>query len=585
MTMEGLHPNHLKAGDTVGAWQIVQELGQGGTSRVFKVQRNGRFYTMKMALSPISEGEEARHEGDYRRLAREATALFTYASHPHLLRVYAVDFWPDPVRGYPFLVMEFVDGETWHAWRWRTHPDACALVDVFTDVVRAVGGLHSRGVYHRDLKAENLLIRREDGRAFIIDLGSARLPAAFTKTLGLPEGALHLAPPELLTYIRGETWKQGEPFRWGVAAELYTLGVLLYEGLTDHHPFNPELKDEELLAAIASVRPTPPHTLNPRAPRALSDIALTLLEKRPEDRYVDTEALLRALEQAGKERESPVWKVPLLEPGEKPAEPMSQVVEGQPPAVADVPREAPEVHHPKERAPVVARRERPPASRRARGYRVLLASLALLCLCLWLARSMLSPTQKESPAMPAPTPLQDSPPSGARPVWLAAWLCAAFSLGCPGAQVKPPESADCSQEALDAMFKELKIRTGSNLYAEVDISQPGRMSALGVYQEGPLIGRISRGDGELPVGTLLYGYLWTGPGIYDVSANTPEGKTWKREAVLGRYTQVVLPDGRKYPVCIVLGDRDGRVPKAEGSGPGVTTLPRALPVSVVRSWP
>jgi serine/threonine-protein kinase len=449
-------------------------------------------------------------------------------------------------------------------------------VDAFTDVVRAVGGLHSRGVYHRDLKAENILIRREDGRAFILDLGSARLPAAFTKTLGLPEGALHLVPPELISYTRREAWKRGERFNWGVAAELYTLGVLLYEALTDHHPFDPELTDEELVVAIASVRPTPPHALNPRAPRALSDMALKLLEKRPEDRYADTEALLRALEQAGQERESSAWRMPLLESGEKAAESVPVAVEGQSAPVPEAPREA----------LGEARQERLPAPRRARGYRVLLACLALLCLCLGLARFMLFLPQKESPSMSAPAPLQDSPSSGnSRPGWLAAWLCAAFSLGCPGAQVKPPEPADCPQETLDAMFKELKIRTGSDLEAVVDINQPGRMSALGIYQEGPVIGRISRGDGELSEGTLLHGYLWTGPGIYDVSSNTPDGKRWKREAVLGRYTQAVLPDGRKYPVCIVLGDRDGRVPKEEGSGPGVTTLPRALPVSVVRRWP
>ncbi|HYO51729.1 MAG TPA: serine/threonine protein kinase, partial [Archangium sp.] len=101
-----------------------------------------------------------------------------------------------------------------------------------------------------------------------------------------------------------------------MATDLYGLGVLLYQGLTDMHPFNPELPDEQLVAAIATVPPEPPHLLNPLAPLSLSHIAMKLLEKKPEARYPDTEALLQALGKASdKERKSPAWKVPLTQPG------------------------------------------------------------------------------------------------------------------------------------------------------------------------------------------------------------------------------------------------------------------------------
>lgn len=77
---------------------------------------------------------------------------------------------------------------------------------------------------------------------------------------------------------------------------------------------------------------------------------------------------------------------------------------------------------------------------------------------------------------------------------------------------------------------------------------------------------------ELPGGTLLYWRLWTGPGI-----QTREGE----EAVLGRYTEALLPDGRKLPVCIVLGGPEGRWRKLPGSTPGAVRLPQKLPVSAV----
>ncbi|AKI98728.1 Serine/threonine protein kinase [Archangium gephyra] len=228
---EALHPDHLQPGHTVGPWLIVQVLGRGGSSRVFKVERDGRPYSLKMALRPLTDAQEALPEEEdveqksaYRRLAREAAALFIYSSHPNLLRVYAVDFWPNPSTGYAFIVTDFVDGDDWHQWRWRAPLHATGLVDAFSDVVRTVGVLHSRGVYHRDLKAENILIRREDGRPFLIDFGTVRLPGALTQTLGIPEGVLHLLPPELLAYTRSEAWKRGEPFQGGVAADLYALG-------------------------------------------------------------------------------------------------------------------------------------------------------------------------------------------------------------------------------------------------------------------------------------------------------------------------------------------------------------------------
>uniref|UniRef100_UPI00286A504A serine/threonine protein kinase n=1 Tax=Archangium sp. TaxID=1872627 RepID=UPI00286A504A len=222
---DALHPDHLRLGDKIGPWRIVRVLGRGGSSRVFKVERDGYPYTLKMALRPLSEFKEGLSEEQYaedmsayRQLAREAAALFTYSSHPSLLRLYAVDFWPNPHRGYAFLVTDYVDGDTWHEWRWRKPSHAAGLVDTFSDVVRAVGVLHARGVYHRDLKAENLLIRRSDGRPFLIDFGTVRLPGALTQTMGVPDGALHLLPPELIAYTRTKAHERGEPFHGGVPA-------------------------------------------------------------------------------------------------------------------------------------------------------------------------------------------------------------------------------------------------------------------------------------------------------------------------------------------------------------------------------
>jgi serine/threonine-protein kinase len=109
----------------------------------------------------------------------------------------------------------------------------------------------------------------------------------------------------------------------------------------------------------------------------------------------------------------------------------------------------------------------------------------------------------------------------------------------------------------------------------VDINQPGW--GAGIYQDGPVIGRITKGEAGLSEGTLLHGRLWTGPGIYDDS-------NLKEPAIMGRYTLAVLPDGRKYPVCIALGDVDGRVPRQAGSKDGAAVANRQLPASIVFHW-
>ncbi|WP_245815043.1 hypothetical protein [Cystobacter ferrugineus] len=393
--------------------------------------------------------------------------------------------------------------------------------------------------------------------------------------------------------------------------------MLLYQALTDLHPFNPELPDKELVAAIATVPPMAPHLLNPLAPRSLSDIAMKLLEKRPEDRYPNTEALLQALEEAAeKGSSSPAWKVPLF-PAEEGLDEAEEGLE-EPPPQEEEEREPspgwpePEPEGPQEVQPLAEEREpqpqaaseaqgapppspeesarqEPPAAaippRRAWRSRLLFGMVGLGVLGLALG-VVLSSTLAPPPAALPPGPgrsAKGSPPMSTSPrssssSLLAAWLCATAGLGCPAVQVKPPEPADCPQQATEAM-EALELRTASPLEAIIDINQPGRFGEEGVYQDGPITSRITRGDGNLPEGTLLHGQLWTGSGI---------DEDWgerKRPAVMGRYTQAVLPDGRKYPVCIVLGDRDGRIAVWEGSKPGAFLLSRNVPVSAVWRWP
>ncbi|RKH42377.1 serine/threonine protein kinase [Corallococcus sicarius] len=571
MTMSPLHPDHLTAGNQVGPWRILEFLGGGGGGRLFKVEREehpGQPFTMKVALRPAGQHASEEEDADG-RVSREAAIHMAYDTG---LKVHALDHWLGP-SGYLYFVTDYVEGETFTEWCWRMKPTAARLLEVFTEVVRLVDKLHRRHLWHRDLKGANILIRKEDGHPVLIDFGVARQPGMVTLTVGVPPTSPHLLPPECLAFLAEGAWKEGSAFEPGTAGDLYALGMLLYEALSDVYAFDPKLPYDQLVLAIATKIPTAPHVINPRVPRTLSDISLRLLAKRPEDRFANTEALLQALWDAAKEKKKPEWQVSLEQP--LPEEIAPQEVHGEAgSAEVDVP--VPEESEPAADAQPVGAHV--PRTRRHVVTWGLCGVLAVL-LALWLALSMLAPPPEKG-SLSVPTSL--TPPSSIAalrrftPVrQAAAVLCATAGLACPSAPTRPDTNVRCPEVATQAMFQQLSLR--KDLNAVIDINQPGDQSQLGTYQDGPIVGRIvgySWSDPALPDGTLLYGRMWTGPGIY-------EGDD---EAVIARYTEARLPDGRTYPVCIVLGGPEGRVRKLPGSKAGATVLPRELPVSAVWRW-
>ncbi len=577
MTMDALHPDQLQPGAMVGTWRILESLGSGAMGHAFKVEQDGHLYVLKMAVRPAATDAPADDDEDVDgRLGREAAFLLAHDSHPGVLQVVELGRWPN-ARGYRFFVTEYVEGDTFHEWRARTQPSAARLLDVFTELVRLVAELHRRGVHHRDLKADNILIRHEDERPVLLDFGSVHLPGASSLTVGLPPGTPHALAPEAIAFVRGETWRTGARFSGGAAGDLYALGVLLYEALTNSYPFDPLLPTEQLVAAIETVVPRAPHELVPGVPRALSNITLRLLAKSPGERYPDAEALLRALWDAAKEKRQSTWKVPLPIPPEGPFRP--------PDAKANVPQTPPA------QTPAARTQEQQDAPslvklflellwaftpRRVKWVAALVLGLSGLLLALWLGGTTLAPSPPPLKGS-APVSTHNTPHAGT--ARLVALLCTVTSLGCPGAQVQPPQPEACPPDARRTMSEVLKVDEGSRLKAIIDVRQPGEQSEVGTYRDGDVVGQVVGYDWAapgLPGGTLLYGQLWTGPGISFMG----------EEAVVGRYTKAKLPDGRTLPVCIVLGGPyDGRVPKLPGSKPGAVRLPRELPISAVNDWP
>jgi serine/threonine-protein kinase len=473
---KSFHPDLLQPGDTIRHYRVVRRLGRGGFATAFLVEHEGKPYTLKMAAHPPSVDDEARED---ERALREAISLGHFR-HPNLLVVHETGRWPDLARGHFFFVTDYIPGSTFNEWRWRTHAPLRRLVEVLAEVALVLAEVHERGVCHRDIKADNVLVREGDEKPFLIDFGAVFLPGAYTLTQALPPVTLHNMPPEVAAFLRMGEWEDGARLPAKPAADLYALGALLYEALTDCHPFNPRMPPGQLLLAIESLPPAEPMRLDPRVPPDLNTLVMKLLAKEPEQRPSSARAvheeLVRVLRRDG---DTEAWMAPYAFSTEREEELLPSgagEVQGVPVGADDGEGASVEVGRTGERQEAPHRRETPHA-----GWERVLAVLALGWVLLgigwWLVRAVCAPAWEEacrgaastSLAMPAPTErghtpvltswtdddssLFSAPPRPLGGICALLGVCAASVnlLACVGAPVRPDSGAfldRCPPEAL-----------------------------------------------------------------------------------------------------------------------------------------
>jgi serine/threonine-protein kinase len=262
----------------VGPWRVVERLGVGGNGAVYRVEDMacpGDFYALKIALRPEDE-----------RADREAQMLMSRAVHPNVVRLHALGRWPHPRTGYLYFVMDWVPGLALHTWVETVNPSFRQLAEKAGKVALALGALHDKGVLHRDFKPEHVVIREKDGEPILLDFGVGRYSGADTVTTAvLPPATMHLLSPEAVHFFRKHYERPGARYEARAGDDLYALGVSLYRVVTGHWPFSPELPPDMLYAAIEDHVPPAPAALNRRVPRALSQVILRLLAKKPAARF------------------------------------------------------------------------------------------------------------------------------------------------------------------------------------------------------------------------------------------------------------------------------------------------------------
>ncbi|MEP6508968.1 MAG: protein kinase [Gemmatimonadales bacterium] len=289
------------------AYTIQRELGGGGMSRVFLARDEALGRDIVIKVLPREMAAEMSAE----RFTREIK-LAAALQHPHVLPVLSAGV----SDGLPYYMMPFVRGDSL-----RVAMDAGAMsfeerVDVLRDVARALRYAHSEGVVHRDIKPENILL--SSGSAVVVDFGIAKALSA-SKTEA-PGGTLTLVGASIGTPAYMSPEQAAADPNIDHRSDIYSWGVMAYEFLSGHHPFEGKKTPQQYLAAHLAETPASLTATTPAVPAAIADVVMRAIEKDPDKRQQDADEILTQLGGSGRgtgpgvtvSPKSSRWRIPAI---------------------------------------------------------------------------------------------------------------------------------------------------------------------------------------------------------------------------------------------------------------------------------
>ncbi|MFN9575777.1 MAG: serine/threonine-protein kinase, partial [Gemmatimonadota bacterium] len=268
-----------------GSYEIDREIGRGGMGIVFRAKDTRLKRTVAIKLLPPELAFRLEIRSRFLKEAETAAQL----SHPHIVPIYSVD----EREGLVFFVMQYVDGENLAvrlATRGPAPPDEARRI--LREVADALAYAHGRGVIHRDIKPDNVLLTKDEQRALVSDFGIARAitdggDARLTAT-GVAIGTPAYMSPE---QCAGDREVDGR-------SDLYALGVLGFQMLAGRLPFEANTTPA-LLVKHLSERPLPVEELRADVPDDLAQAINLCLEKDPANRFPDAQAFIAVLDGKG----------------------------------------------------------------------------------------------------------------------------------------------------------------------------------------------------------------------------------------------------------------------------------------------
>ena len=260
-------------------YEILELVGTGGMAKVYKARchRLNRLVAIKILREDLSQ------DAEFRRRFHDESQAVAMLSHPNIVAVYDVSRSSE----LEYIVMELIDGITLKQYmqkkgnklNWR---EALHFV---TQITKALGHAHSRGIIHRDIKPHNVMVLR-DGSVKVADFGIARVASGGHSTLTQEAlGSVHYISPE-----------QARGSHIDARSDLYSTGVVLYEMITGRLPFEGDTPVSVAIQHINSI-PLSPRELDSSIPEALEAITMKAMAPNPEDRYLSADDMLADLEE------------------------------------------------------------------------------------------------------------------------------------------------------------------------------------------------------------------------------------------------------------------------------------------------
>ena len=272
------------AGETIGHYVLQNRIGRGGMGDVYLALDRRLERNVALKLLPASF---VNHPDWVSRFQNEARAASSIA-HPNIAHVYEVA----KSDGTHYIVMEYIEGVTLRQYLKRGRLKPIDAIDIIIQVARALSAAHSRGVLHRDIKPDNIMISA-DGYVKVLDFGLAKstaplkseqngkgLSSAVETGAGIIVGSPAYMSPE-----------QARGLEVDHRSDLWSLGVVIYELLAQKNPFLSETPSDTI-AAILKTEPVPLKLSAPGLPQELEGVVTKLLAKRAEDRYQSAESLI-----------------------------------------------------------------------------------------------------------------------------------------------------------------------------------------------------------------------------------------------------------------------------------------------------
>ena len=257
-------------------YEILERIGTGGMAIVYKAKchRLNRLVAIKILKSDLAQNEEFR-----RRFNAESQAV-AQLSHPNIVSVYDVSRGGD----MEYIVMELIDGITLKQYmEKRGQLNWLESLHFITQIMRGLSHAHSRGIIHRDIKPQNIMVLR-DGSVKVADFGIACLADSAQTLTQEALGSVHYISPE---QARGD--------RPDARSDIYSSGVVLYEMLTGRLPFEGESAVSVAIQHLSSI-PLAPREINPDIPEQLELICMKAMAPDLEHRYQSADAMIADLE-------------------------------------------------------------------------------------------------------------------------------------------------------------------------------------------------------------------------------------------------------------------------------------------------